>query len=390
MFGKSTLFLPIIQKMLYICSRIMRLLNKKYVFTAAISILLLSCVDKEKPQVTPWGSVVGAKHEAVDGQYMLDDIVSAGEMIVLTISGPDTYYDYHGHGLGVQYMMCEDFAREIGVTLRVELCRDTVEMIRKLKEGEGDVVAVPLPKGSGGTKGLRFCGAVDKDNRQWAVSGANKTLAVALDKWYKADMPEHMRNREDYLLSAASITRHVYAPVLDRKRGIMSNYDVYFRRYASTAGVDWHLLAAQCYQESCYDPQARSWAGACGLMQLMPSTAARYGLSRDEIFHPEKNVAAGARFMGSLMQSFRDIPSHYERINFALAAYNAGPGHVRDAMALARKYGENPYSWTVVSQYVLKLSSPEYYQDPVVKHGYMRGSETASYVSGIMRRYGGM
>lgn len=350
---------------------------------------MLACVDKRKPEVTPWGTVVGEEQQTGNGKYSLDDIIGSGEMIALTISGPDTYYDYHGHGMGVQYMMCENFAREIGVTLRVELCRDSAEMVRKLKEGYGDVVAVMLPKGSKADKGLRYCGASDKKrNIQWAVVKDNVSLAEALDKWYRPEMLEQTRKREDYLLSAASVTRRVYAPVLDKSRGIMSNYDTYFRQYASVAGVDWHLLAAQCYQESCFDSQARSWAGACGLMQLMPSTAARFGLSREDIFHPEKNIAVGARFMGSLMQSFRDVPNNYERINFALAAYNAGPGHVRDAMALARKNGESPYSWAVVSQYVLLLSSPEYYQDPVVKHGYMRGSETVNYVSSIRRRYG--
>lgn len=350
---------------------------------------MLACVDKRKPEVTPWGTVVGEEQQAGNGKYSLDDIIGSGEMIALTISGPDTYYDYHGHGMGVQYMMCENFAREIGVTLRVELCRDSTEMVRKLKEGYGDVVVVMLPKGSKADKGLRYCGASDKKrNIQWAVVKDNVSLAEALDKWYRPEMLEQTRKREDYLLSAASVTRRVYAPVLDKSRGIMSNYDTYFRQYAPVAGVDWHLLAAQCYQESCFDSQARSWAGACGLMQLMPSTAARFGLSREEIFHPEKNIAVGARFMGSLMQSFRDVSNNYERINFALAAYNAGPGHVRDAMALARKNGESPYSWAVVSQYVLRLSSPEYYQDPVVKHGYMRGSETVNYVSSIRRRYG--
>lgn len=367
----------------------MRLLNKKHIFITTLTLFLLACVDKPKPQVTPWGSVVGEEQSVDSAGYSLDDIISAGEMIVLTISGPDTYYDYHGHGLGVQYMMCENFARDIGVTLRVEQCKDTLDMIRKLREGYGDVIAVMMPESYASAGGLRFCGASDaKHRRRWAVSADNESLAKALDEWYKPDMPDRTRKYEDYLLSAAAVSRRVYAPILDKRRGIMSNYDAYFRRYASVAGVDWHLLAAQCYQESCFDSQARSWAGACGLMQLMPATAARYGLSREEIFHPEKNIAVGARFMGTLMQSFRDVPSQYERVNFALAAYNAGPGHVRDAMALARKNGESPYSWAIVSKYVLLLSNPEYYQDPVVRHGYMRGTETANYVTSIRRRYG--
>ena len=92
--------------------------------------------------------------------------------------------------------------------------------------------------------------------------------------------------------------------------------------------------------------------------------------------------------MGALMREFADVPSQYERIGFALASYNAGSGHIRDAMALARRDGANPYSWNVVSQYVLHLSEPAYYQDPVVRHGFMRGRETYNYVNSIRSRCG--
>ena len=62
---------------------------------------MLACVDKRKPEVTPWGTVVGEEQQAGNGKYSLDDIIGSGEMIALTISGPDTYYDYHGHGCAV-------------------------------------------------------------------------------------------------------------------------------------------------------------------------------------------------------------------------------------------------------------------------------------------------
>ena len=121
----------------------------------------------------------------------------------------------------------------------------------------------------------------------------------------------------------------------------------------------------------------------------MPTTADRLGLARSDMFDAEKNVAAGARPMGMLMREFSDIPNTSERINFALAAYNAGSGHVRDAMALARKHGGNPHSWASVGQFILKLRQPEYYQDPVVRHGFVRGTETFNYVQSIRQRYGG-
>jgi membrane-bound lytic murein transglycosylase F len=365
-----------------------------YTIVISLIVLLASCQARREPELTPWGSVVGGEDttkvvdDGNDRQYSLDEIQYNGEIIVLTVSGPDTYYDYHGHGLGVQYMLSERFAESIGVTTRVEMCRDTTEMIRKLKKGEGDVIAVPLHRGTKGTDSLRFCGAEDnKTKGQWAVLATNTTLADTLDHWYRPEMQQQTQAREDWLLTVGSIRRHVYSPYIDRGRGIYSNYDGYFQRYASQYGLDWRLLAAQCYQESCYDPQAQSWAGACGLMQLMPATAQRMGLPRSQIFDPELNIAAGARYMGILMREFADIPAMDDRINFALASYNGGTGHIRDAQALARKYGGNARSWASVQQYVLMLGSATYYQDPVVRYGYMRGTETVNYVRSIRNRY---
>ena len=146
-------------------------------------------------------------------------------------------------------------------------------------------------------------------------------------------------------------------------------------------------MAAQCYQESCFDPNARSWAGAGGLMQIMPATADHLGLSPSEIYHPEKNIAAAAAYIRELSGHFTDVPSTVERQYFVLASYNGGYNHIRDAMALARKHGREPYSWAVVREYVLMLQRPEGYRDPVVKYGYMRGSETADYVDRIRLRY---
>jgi membrane-bound lytic murein transglycosylase F len=146
-------------------------------------------------------------------------------------------------------------------------------------------------------------------------------------------------------------------------------------------------MAAQCYQESTFDPQARSWAGACGLMQIMPATADHLGLARADIYDPEKNIAAAARLLGELEQSFSDIRDRNERFKFVLASYNGGGFHIRDAMRLAEKNERNPQRWADVEPYVLGLAKPEYYNDPVVHSGYMRGSETVDYVRKIHERW---
>lgn len=348
--------------------------------------LLASCKGKKEKMLTPWGEEVGGD-DSVSTQkaFTLSDIQNNGELIMLTMSGPETYYDYHGRGMGLQYLLAEKFAQSLGVSLRVEVCRDTLEMVRKLKSGDGDLVAFPLPQTY---KGIRYCGVkIDSLHAQWAVQENNVELADSLTHWYRPSMIVSLKKEENFLLSARSVTRHIYSPMLNRARGQISQWDSYFQQYAPMAGWDWRLMAAQCYQESTFDPRAHSWAGACGLMQIMPRTADHLGIAREDIYDPELNIAAAAKYIRQLSGHFADVPNPAERSCYVLAGYNGGSFHIRDAMALARKYGRNPYSWNEVQEFVLRLSTPAYYNDPVVKHGYMRGQETVNYVNRILDRW---
>ena len=355
-----------------------------------------SCEKKKESIVTPWGTTINSdgSSDASDtssvsgsSSFSLDDIVANGELIVLTLSGPDTYYEYHGHGMGVQYKLCERFASHIGVSLRVELCKDSAEMLRRLDNGDGDVIAYPVNRDKAcKDKRLLLCGAETKTG-QWVVASDNSGLAQALDQWFKPGMVAQVEQEEKFQLSTRSIRRHVFSPMLDKGKGIISKYDNYFKMYAGAARMDWRLMAAQCYQESCFDPNAKSWAGACGLMQIMPSTADMIGLPRNMLFEPEANISAAAKFLQDLNGKFGDIPDPAQRLMFVLASYNGGYFHIRDAQRLAKKYGRNPNSWGEVSEYVLKLRQPAFYNDPVVKYGYMRGDETSDYVARIRQRY---
>lgn len=368
-------------------------MKKEYLFAFVACFMLLSCSQKkEQPELTPWGTPVGESEISEEPAsassskgLSLDDIVAGGELIMLTVNGPATYYDYHGHGMGLQYLLCEKFAQQIGVSLRVEECKDTAEMVRKLQKGEGDVIAVPLSQKEA-NGGLLFCG-VKSEKQQWAVAVGNQSLADTLNGWFKPQLIAEVKKEESFLLSTQSIRRHVYSPFLNRSKGVISKYDRLFQMYSGVARMDWRLMAAQCYQESCFDPQAKSWAGACGLMQIMPATAAHLGLPMSQVHEPEANVAAAARYMAELQGHFSDIGDPAQRILFALAAYNGGFHHVRDAMTLARKHGRNSHNWGEVREFVLRLSQPGYYTDPVVKYGYMRGSETAEYVDRIRARW---
>ncbi|MBQ7442674.1 MAG: transglycosylase SLT domain-containing protein [Bacteroidaceae bacterium] len=175
--------------------------------------------------------------------------------------------------------------------------------------------------------------------------------------------------------------------MLSPRGGVISSWDDLFRRHAATVGWDWRLLAAQCYQESAFDPQAVSWAGARGLMQIMPATADHLGLPRADLHNPERNIEAATRYLRELTTLFADIRDPRERICFVLAAYNGGHGHVRDAMTLARKHGRNPQRWDDVDPYIRALANPAYYRDPAVRFGFLRGSETSGYVRNIRARW---
>ena len=343
----------------------MRFLNK-YALMGALLALLLSCTQKQERIVTPYGSVLDSVNVSED--FDLAEIQTNGELIMATLNGPETYYDYHGKSLGTQYLICQQFADSLGVRLRVDVCRDSAELVQKLRSGDVDLVAWAKP------------GQIDADPEK-------TDLVEALRLWNRPSRVDAARQEETALLTVKKVRRRIFSPMLDKNKGIISNYDGYFQQYSRDIRWDWRLMAAQCYQESTFDPKAVSFAGAKGLMQIMPGTADHLGVARDKLYDPETNIAAAAKLIKELQQAFSDIRDQYERTNFALASYNGGSHHIRDAMALARRDGKNASRWAEVAPYVLKLATAQYYNDPIVKYGYMRGSETVDYVEKIRSRH---
>lgn len=320
--------------------------------------------------VAPWGEITDTLPPAET--FDLDQIQAGGELIILTLTGPETFYDYRGQQLGAQYMLAQRFAAKLGVGLRVDVCRDSVEMLQRLEQGDADLIAYPMTQEGPG----------------WLVGPDKQQLEQELRAWYKPNLLDEVKREEQLRLSAKSVRRHVFSPMLNRKGGIISHYDKLFIQYSPQIRWDWRLMAAQCYQESTFDPRATSFAGAKGLMQIMPATADHLGLPRDRLYDPESNIAAATKYLGELEQKLLDIKNRNERLKFVLACYNGGYHHISDAQALARRDGKDPHRWSDVSGYVLKLAQPRYYNDPIVKYGYMRGSETVDYVEKIHARWG--
>ncbi len=225
-------------------------------------------------------------------------------------------------------------------------------------------------------------------NLAWAVKNGNKQLLDELNSWLEGFTGTIESNLlyAKYFRNPRS-ARFVASDYFAITSGRISPYDELIKKYSEKIGWDWRLLASLIYQESRFYPNAESWAGATGLMQLMPSTAERFGVT--QILDPEQNIAAGVQFITWLDGVFSEKPiDEAERLKFILASYNVGLGHVLDARELARKNGKNPDIWTgSVDYFILNKSNPEYYLDPVVRHGYARGMEPYMFVTEILDRY---
>ncbi len=342
-------------------------------------------------------SCTGGKNQTPQGfsnknasgvHYDLGEIEESGEIIVVTMYGRDTYYEYHGKGTGLAFDLLSDFAKSEGLGVRVETTNDTATMIKMLSSGEADLIISPLPKKYANANKLKICGMRNGSGENfsgWAVRYDQPELAKALNAWYKPGMESDINKIEKKHIGHPMIKRHVRAPYISRSKGIISQYDSEFIKSSRHVGWDWRLIAAQCYQESGFDPNAVSWAGAKGLMQIIPSTASLLGIK--DIYDPEENIDAGCRYLKKIYGSFHDVRNRIDRIRFTLAAYNGGPRHIRDAMNLAKKHGKSPTNYNEVSFFIRNLDKPQYYNDPVVKYGFMVGSETYNYVESIMLRW---
>lgn len=225
-------------------------------------------------------------------------------------------------------------------------------------------------------------------NLAWAVNKESKDFLEEINNWL-----DNIEGTAKYAVIYNKYFKNIKAArrqtsdYLSVTGGKISVYDDAIKKYAEAIDWDWRLLASMIYQESRFNPKVKSWAGAYGIMQLMPLTAERFGVNRHS--SPEKQIEAGTKFIKWLDDQLKDeIPDKQERIKFILASYNVGLGHIQDAMTLAKKNGKDPLKWEDnVDYYVLNKSNPKYYRDPDVKFGYCRGQEPYDYVIAILDRY---
>jgi len=218
----------------------------------------------------------------------------------------------------------------------------------------------------------------------WAVRSTDTELLEALNEFFRKEHRSafynilYRRHFED-----ERRLRRKFDDLV-RSAGQLSPWDEVVQRYADAHDFDWRLIVAQMYQESRFDPKARSSMGAAGLMQLMPRTAQQVGVQN--LDDPVESIRGGILYLDWVRQRLPEDLSVADRIWFTLAAYNAGVGHVLDARRLAAQKGWDRDRWfDNVENAMLLLSQRKYHSQ--ARHGYVRGSEPVAYLNNISARF---
>ena len=205
----------------------------------------------------------------------------------------------------------------------------------------------------------------------WAIRKNSPQLKAALNTFLDANGAESLNARmilRRYLLN----TQYVSAAAADASRKRFLALVSLFRKYGSQYSMDWMLMAAQGYQESRLDHRARSRVGAIGVMQVMPATGR--DLKVGDITKLEPNIHAGIKFMRSIVDRYyaNEPMDEVNKVLFAFAAYNAGPGRVRQLRREAAARGLDQNVWF---NNVERIASERI------------GRETVTYVSNIYKYY---
>lgn len=288
----------------------------------------------------------------------------------------------------------ETLSDEIGDTIYiVEDKREVEELIAAVSQGE---IMYTVADEHMGLVNARYHRNIDvrtplsfPQRLAWALRKEEPNeLLQEINTWLAAFEPTlEARLIHNKYFQGGRIARMALSEFHSLTGGRVSVYDGIIREVAAEIDWDWRLLASLIYQESGFNPNAVSWAGAYGLMQLMPVVMEQFGI--DSTASPEEQIRVGGRFLRYLdRQVPESISDSTERIKFILASYNAGIGHVLDARRLAGKYNKDPDIWTDhVDFFMLNKSRPAFYRDPVVYYGYARGDETYGFVIDILDRY---
>jgi membrane-bound lytic murein transglycosylase F len=218
----------------------------------------------------------------------------------------------------------------------------------------------------------------------WAVKTGEKALLRRINEFFNRIRDEGTFE-EFYQRYYAYVERFDHLDIkefIQRIETHLPRYEPIIKEAARRYGFDWRLIAALVYQESQFNPWARSFNGARGLLQLTEPTAEEMGVKN--LLNPRENILGGVRYLKSLRDLYYE-PGKPDRTLIALAAYNVGKGHIIDARELARDMDLDPNKWASLEKTLPLLQQPKYYE--ASKYGYCRGGQPVYHVRNIATYY---
>lgn len=280
--------------------------------------------------------------------------------------------------VGYNHHLLDNYAADNGRTVDISVSRQAASWLDSLRRGSVDIVAVPFGDS------LKLDSLVSSKPIDslfvWVVNAEDTPLKdeidIWIDSWHESEEHEEIKN---------NFTRRFDA-YRSRRRASISPYDSLIKTHADSLGWDWRLLAAVIYQESRFHIEARSSRGASGLMQMMPRTAERYGVT--DPLDPEENIRAGAQLLGRLIKRYSNVGANEdETYKYALAAYNAGVGRVDDILRLAELRGVDTSEWEKATSVIPEMNDESVVDTGAVRLGVFKGRETIAYVRRVMDIY---
>lgn len=305
----------------------------------------------------------------------------AGKDLVCAIDLGNDLYGRHGLETGLNYELMSRFAQDNHCNVKIIAAGRNDNYIDSLRQGKVDIIITH-------DKDSFACGTFDilrtlDSCSVWAFNG-NTEQVRQFNRWIShiKGTDEYNRLKDKYSLSYNPYTR----AQLGIRTRTLSPYDNLIRKYAAELGWDWRMLASVLYQESRFSIGSRSYRGAQGLMQVMPSTARYYEV--DNLLDPEKNIIAGTRHLKRLQNMLKkDGLEGEELIRFTLAAYNAGEGRIIDCRNLAASLNYDSTSWNEILKVIPMMREDSILENHAVRLGKFQGHETISYVDLVFSHY---
>jgi peptidoglycan lytic transglycosylase F len=224
-----------------------------------------------------------------------------------------------------------------------------------------------------------------KESHGWAIKKKDVELQKSMNRFLAQAQKDGTLNKlyNKYYDNIADFDYYDIKIFHQRIEKRLPKYKDIIIKQSERYHLDWKIIAAITYQESHFQPLARSYTNVRGLMQVTLDTAREMGITNR--LDPYQSIMAGSKYLNKLYNRFDDINDHYQRLLFSIASYNIGYYHVRDAQNIAELKGVDKNDWHAIKTILPLLTKRKYYK--ATKYGYARGYETVNYVTKILTYY---